>query len=216
MVKKTKGSPSILITPDMSTDIIMAKLENQPKTYRDAAVSRGQRGETVQVQTDTQGEGLGQEIDRGQSGGGNTGGNKGPETGEGNKPELESRKNVDKSTEDVDHDTGEKKDKSEAVSSGTASDDDVDQSDVAQGNESKEKVGTSKKQKKQPGKKVKPRKQTKKASVASDDTAIPDEKGEKSKEKAGTTVSSDSDDDSPTSQGRVSKRRRDRRKARIQ
>ena len=42
LVKKTKGSPSMLITTNMTTDDIITKLQNQPNTYREAVASGGQ------------------------------------------------------------------------------------------------------------------------------------------------------------------------------
>ena len=66
LVKRSKDSPSLLVTPDMTDEIIMAKLINQPHTYREAVVHRGQNqnqvqsgsqttaGETVQTNTSTQ------------------------------------------------------------------------------------------------------------------------------------------------------------------
>ena len=66
LVKRSKDSPSLLITPDMSDESIMTKLTNQPRTYREA-VARGEQnqnqepsgphtttGETTRTNTTTQ------------------------------------------------------------------------------------------------------------------------------------------------------------------
>ena len=47
LVKKTKSSPSMLITTDMTTDDIITKVQNQPNTYREAAAREGHRQETT-------------------------------------------------------------------------------------------------------------------------------------------------------------------------
>ena len=54
MVKRTKDAPSVLVTPDMSNEDIMAKLEKQPRSYREA-VAQQQSQKLIKEQGEQQG-----------------------------------------------------------------------------------------------------------------------------------------------------------------
>ena len=53
LVKKTRSSPSLLITPNMTNENIITKLQNQPNTYREAAARGGHKVEDTNTSTNT-------------------------------------------------------------------------------------------------------------------------------------------------------------------